>query len=380
MSNSEKERKKHSPDFVLKMGFVAIGVFVIFAIIFASWIWNIIFDPEHFDVNKWATRAIFNGSISLAMMVLGFIAVGESLKAKETGKYQKRRSAFNDSVNELYNNHRIVYFDAFISWYSERQVREKRIRYLTRHGMPRMDAEVILKYATLNDLTKISGLNRGETPTGKMGEDVVKKDKNGNEILIPAIRDTLVAYVEEVLNGTITIDVEDASYYTSANKNNEPELTSLERAQATERERVISLKKSFISKIIIGLIYITLFALLGIDQNQDVGTPEAVWNLIFRIGSATLGFIGGGFAGSSNTNFLYKWLGEKMRVIKEYNNFYDTNEFVPKPYEETAKERIQAVKDKEQAAKDAVITPELVGSIEITDKPLLEITNKNKNT
>lgn len=373
-SNLKDKEKKHSPDFVLKMGFVGIGVFVIFAIIFASWVWNIMFDPEHFDVNKWANRAIFNGSISLAMMVLGFVAVGESLKAKETGKYQERRNEFNRMVNELYENHRIVHLDPFISWYSERQVKEKRIRYLTRHGMPRMDAEVIIKYATLSDLSKISGLNQGEAPKGEMGEDLIKKDKDGNEILIPAIRDTLVAYVEEVLNGTITIDVEDASYYTSANKNNEPELTSLERAQATERERVHSLRKSFISKIVIGLVYVTLFALLGIDQNQDVGTPEAVWNLIFRIGSATLGFIGGGFAGSSNTHFLYKWLGEKMRVIKEFNNFYDTKEFQPKPYEETVKERIQAVKDKEQAAKEAIITPEVVDSahITITDKPLLE--------
>ena len=71
-----KDRKNHDSEYVLKMGFVVIGVIVVLAIIIASWIWNLIFDPEHFDVNKWATRAIFNGSISLAMMVLGFIAIG----------------------------------------------------------------------------------------------------------------------------------------------------------------------------------------------------------------------------------------------------------------------------------------------------------------
>lgn len=361
-------KKSYDSEYILKMGFVLIGVIVVLAIIVASWIWNLIFDPEHFDWNKWATRAIFNGSISLAMMVLGFIAVGESLKAKENGKYQKRRNAFNDLVNGIYESNRIVYLDPFISWYSERQVREKRIRYLTKHGMPRMDAEIIIDYASFEDLEKISGLKPGQKPEGKFGQDLVKKDKKGNEVLIPAIRDTLVAYVEEALNGVITVEVEDASYYTTADKNKKADLTSLERAQATEKERVKSLRRSFLSKIVIGLVYVTLFALLAVDLNQGMGEAEAIWNLIMRIGSATIGFIGGGFTGSSNTQFVYKWLGDKMRVLNEYNKFIDTGVYKPKSYEETAKERIEAVKKREKEAADAVITPDVIQP----DMPLLE--------
>lgn len=364
---TKDSKKNHDSEYILKMGFVVIGVIVVLAIIIASWIWNLIFDPEHFDVNKWATRAIFNGSISLAMMVLGFIAIGESLKAKEEGKYQKRRSTFNDLVNDIYDTNKIVFFDPFISWYAERQVREKRIRYLTKHGMPRIDAEVIIDHASFDDLEKISGLKPGEKPTGKFGEDLVKKDKNGKEILIPAIRDTLVAYVEEVLNGVITVDVEDASYYLTADKNKKADLTSLERAQATESERVKSLRISFISKIIIGLVYVTLFALLAVDLNQGMGEAEAIWNLILRIGSATLGFMGGGFTGSSNTRFVYKWLGDKMRVLREYNKFLDTGEYKPKSYEETAKERIEAVHKREEEERKAVVDPEVV----VPDVPLL---------
>ena len=352
--------KSKNPEYILKMGFVLIGVFVVLAIIIASWVWNLIFDPEHFDVNKWATRAIFNGSISLAMMVLGFVAVGESLKARETGKYMLRRNAFNDLVNQLYETSRIVYFDPFISWYAERQVREKKIRYLTKHGMPRMDAEAIIDHASLDDLEKISGLKPGEKPRGRSGEDIVKTDKNGNEILIPAIRDTLVAYVEETLNGTITVEVEDASYYTTADKNKKPDLTSLERAQATENERIKSLRYSFISKIVTGLVYVTMFALLGVDLNTGMGTPEAVWNLILRLGSATVGFIGGGFTGSSNAQFIYKWLGDKMRVLNEYNKYMDTGEYKPKSYAETAKERIAEVKRKEEQEKSVgIVLPKI---------------------
>ena len=368
---SKENKKNHDSEYILKMGFVVIGVIVVLAIIIASWIWNLIFDPEHFDVNKWATRAIFNGSISLAMMVLGFIAIGESLKAKETGKYQERRNVFNDLVNDIYDTDKIVYFDPFISWYAERQVHEKRIRYLTKHGMPRMDAEIIIDYASFDDLEKISGLKPGEKPTGKFGEDLVKKDKDGNDVLIPAIRDTLVAYVEEVLSGIITVEVEDASYYLTADKNKKADLTSLERAQATENERIKSLRISFISKIVIGLVYVTLFALLAVDLNQGMGEAEAIWNLILRIGSATLGFIGGGFTGSSNTRFIYKWLGDKMRVLREYNKFLDSGEYKPKTYAETVKERIEVAKKREEDEKKAVVTPELVPEEPKVMPPLL---------
>ena len=368
---SKENKKNHDSEYILKMGFVVIGVIVVLAIIIASWIWNLIFDPENFDVNKWATRAIFNGSISLAMMVLGFIAIGESLKAKETGKYQERRNVFNDLVNDIYDTDKIVYFDPFISWYAERQVHEKRIRYLTKHGMPRMDAEIIIDYASFDDLEKISGLKPGEKPTGKFGEDLVKKDKDGNDVLIPAIRDTLVAYVEEVLSGIITVEVEDASYYLTADKNKKADLTSLERAQATENERIKSLRISFISKIVIGLVYVTLFALLAVDLNQGMGEAEAIWNLILRIGSATLGFVCGGFTGSSNTRFVYKWLGDKMRVLREYNKFLDSGEYKPKTYAETVKERIEVAKKREEDEKKAVVTPELVPEEPKVMPPLL---------
>ena len=48
---TKDSKKNHDSEYILKMGFVVIGVIVVLAIIIASWIWNLIFDPEHFDVN-----------------------------------------------------------------------------------------------------------------------------------------------------------------------------------------------------------------------------------------------------------------------------------------------------------------------------------------
>lgn len=370
--------KNKNPDYLMKMGFVITGIIVVTIIILGSWIWNLIFDPSSFDVNQWANNAIFNGAISLAMMVLGFIAINENNKSKENGRYQKRLDAFNDIITNLMSSGRIVYFDQFISWYAERQVREKKIKYLTKHGMPRMEAEIIVDYATMDDIPIISGLEKEKTnngkykkPEGRYGEDIVRTLRDGKEVLIPAIRDTLAAYIEEVLNGTITVEVEDASYYTTADKNKESNLTSLERAQATEKERIKSLRWSFFSKTLAGLIYITIFSLLAVDLNQGMATGEAIWNLIIRFASATVGFIAGGFAGSTNARFLYKWLGDKMRVVNEYNKFMDCGEFVPKSYNESSQERIKKVHDKEEERLKNIIVPEIVEEGESTKTKLL---------
>lgn len=349
---------KKNQDYMLKMGGVILGCIVVFAIIIASWIWNLMFDPGNLNVNKWATRAIFNGSISLVMMVLGFIAVGESMKATEKGKYQQRRSKFNRVVNELYKTARLVFLDPFLIWYAERQLRKKKIRHLTKRGMQFREAEQIVDYASLEDLEKISGLKPGDTPTGAYGVDIVKKDKDGNDILIPKIKDTLAAYVEDILVGNVTIDVETAAYYTSADGNAEEELESLERSKATERGRIKSLKKSFISYAIIGLIYVTLFAMLAVDKNQGATTSEALWDLILRIISATSGFISGGFTGLRNTKALYRALGERLRVLMEFNTFLDSGEYKPLSYDESFKERIAAVRraEEEEQAKETAIT------------------------
>lgn len=353
---NNNENKKRDGEYLIKMSFVAIGLFVVLGIIIGSYIWNLIFDPSHFDVNKWANRAVFNGSIALACMVLGFIALVESYKSRENGKYMKRVTAFNDMVDALYKTIKIVFFDQFITWYATRQVREKKIKYLTMHGLARMDAEVIVDYASENDIERISGLRKGEEPKGEFGEDIVKEVK-GKEILIPAIRDTMAAYVEEVLNGTITVNAETASYYTSIGKNSDGNLTSLERPIATEKERVKSMRRSFISKAITGLIYVTIGSLLVVDLSSGVGTAEAVWTMVLRIICATIGFIGGGFAGLTDGKFQYKEIGEKMRILIEYDQYLECGEFKPVTYEETAKERIAAVKKKEEEAKAEVLDP-----------------------
>ena len=360
--------KRKNPDYILKITFVILGVTVVFLAIIASWLWNLFFDPANFDLAKWANKAIFNTSVSLIMMSLGFIAINESLKARESGKYNLRVEAFNELVNQLFVTNTIVYFDQFLIWYSSKQLRDKKIKYLTRHGISVMDAQVLVDNATLDDIPTLTGLHQTEVekkiiffkfkkksitkPIGKKGEDIIRKDKDGRDILISAVNDTLAPYLEEVLNGTIYVDVEDSSYYITIDKNRDSNLTSLERAQHTEKDRVKSLRTSFISKGLMGIIYATLLALLVVDLNQGAGEAEAIWNLLARICAATFGFVTGGFAGITNVNYLYKEMGDKMKVDMEYKKYLDTKEFVPKTYDQILKEKLMEKKELGQLSKE----------------------------
>jgi hypothetical protein len=157
---NDKNRK--TPEFIMKMSFVVVGFIVIIAIIIGSYIWNLIFDPNHFDVNKWGNRTVFNGSIGLGGMVLGYIGVCESLKASMVGDYNKLIESFDELIKELYDSMRIVYFDQFIPWLTQRQLREKKIHHLTKHGMGRMEAEAIEDYAREDDIEIISGVRENQ--------------------------------------------------------------------------------------------------------------------------------------------------------------------------------------------------------------------------
>lgn len=349
-----KDGKKR--EYLTKMSFVGIGVFVVIAIIVGSYFWNLIFNPDQFDVNVWANKAIYGGCIALVMMVLGFIALSESYKAKENGEYQKRIDTFQDMVDDLFKSIKLIYFDQYLTWLAARQVRNKKIKYLTKHGLPYVEAEVIVDYATERDIPVITGLKKGETPKGEIGEDVVKTVK-GVEVLIPAIKDNLACYVEEVLNGTVTVEVETAAYYTSVDKNKDGQLESLERPMATERERKKSMIKSFIAKGLSLIGMVTLAALLFVDKSSGVGTGEAQQIMWFRIFAAIGGFVAGGFAGYLDGKFLFKSLGQKIRILLEYNQFFDSGEFKPVTYQESAKKRIEDYKKKQQESIAQVIDP-----------------------
>ena len=80
------DKNKRNPEFIMKMGFVVIGLILVLVSIIASYVWDLIFNPENFNIVKWANRAVFNNSIKIATMVLGFIGVAELLKSLKNGK------------------------------------------------------------------------------------------------------------------------------------------------------------------------------------------------------------------------------------------------------------------------------------------------------
>ena len=318
---------KNKADYILKMSFVAIGIIGVFAIIFVSWVWNLVFNPQAFNVSKWAERVIFNISIALLMMVLGFIAIAESLKSKENGKYNLIKDEFQNDVKTLYADElKLNNFDDWLPFHAERQLRNKKIKFLTSKGMKRTIAMVIVDYASTEDIKVITGLEPNSKPKGVCGENVIKY-VDDKKITIPAVKDTFAYYIEQVLSGMITIEVGSASYYTSVDTKNTNIEESLEAPIHTDSERIKSTRRSFIAKALSMAVYITLFALLATDVGSDMNTEEALWQFTGRMLSATGGFISGGMAGATNIMFLIKAIKQKRKVLAEYNASWNTGEF-----------------------------------------------------
>lgn len=368
--NSDKKERK-SIDYYFKIMVVAVGVVIVFAIILGSYLWNLIFNPEGFVLRTWLERVIFNTIIALTMMVLGFIDLDTTLRSSKKSEYFRDRGSFNEDVGSIYENDSVVYFDQFIPWHAERQLRRKKINYLTARGITTADAENLIDYASEEDLPIISGIRPNEQPTDKKGEDLVKKVKkrldDGSiveiEVVIPAIKGTNAAYVQDMLSGSVKIDVEDPSYYLTDSKTKDPGKTTLERAQSTENERRKYLRRQFVTKGLSMAVFSLIFSLLA-PADSEISDAERAWVLIQRLAAAIGGFGSGALAGVINVSYVTRWINDKHKVVTDFIKFYGTKIFVPKTREQLDQAKIAEFRKKEAET----ITPEVV---QPNDPPML---------
>jgi len=378
-------KDKKSLEFYFKMTVVFGGIVIVFAIILGSYLWNLIFNPEGFVLRVWLEKLIFCLILAYIMMVLGFIDLDSTLRASKKSDYSRDRASFNEDVGNIYEDDSVVYFDQFIPWDAERQLRQKKIRYLAARGIKTADAENLIDYANEEDLPTISGIKPGEKPTDKMGEDLVKTIKIKNdegetvskEIVVPRIKGTNAAYVQDMLSGNVSIDIEDPSYYLTDSKTKDSNKTNLERAQATEHERRKYIKKQFITKGLSMIVISLVFTLLTPDSNSALSGEERAWILVLRISSAIGGFGGGALAGVMNVAYVTRWINDKHKVVVDFIKYLKSGMFKPLSREELEKAKIDQFRKKkeeeakaEQAARDAVIQPEVVPLLEngSTDK------------
>ena len=371
----KKDRK--SLDFYFKMTIVAAGVILVFAIILGSYFWNLIFNPEGFNVKSWLERIVFLIIIALVMMVLGFLDLDSTLRASRRSDYSRDKGSFNEDVGSIYENDTVVYFDQFIPWYTERELRQKKIRHLTAHGISTADAENLIDYADEEDIITISGIKPGDKATEKKGEDLVKTVKRKNakgeleefSVVIPAIKGTDAFYVQEALSGAVKIDVEDPSYYLTDSKTQDTGKTTLERAQSTEKERRHYIKRQFITKICSMVVISVITGLLVTDSASGTSTDERNWILMQRFAAAVGGFGTGALMGVVNVSYVTRWINDKHKVVTQFIKFYKTGLFKPKTRKELDEIKIAEAKAKEEERKRNTIEPEVVDPI----KPAPEV-------
>lgn len=352
-------RRKANIEYVFKITAVLAGVIIVFGVIIGSYFWNLVFDPSNFDLKSWLQNTIFIIIISLVMMVLGFIDMDATVKSMKRSNYNRDRAAFNEDVGSIYEDDTIVFFDQFIPWLAERQLRQKKIRYLTAHGISTADAENLIDYATEDDLPIISGIKPGEEPTDAKGKPIVREitlnGKNGEpitkKVVVPAIKGKCAAYVQDMLSGAVTIDVEDPSYYLTDSKTKELGKTSLESSKGTEKERRKYVVRQFITKALFVLV-VSLITTLLAPSNQGGGDSGADATLAFRLVSAFGGFASGSLAGLINVTYTTRWINDKHKVVNDFIKFFKTGVFKPLTKEQMDELTIKAFEEKEAVSID----------------------------
>ena len=352
-------RRKANIEYVFKITAVLAGVIMVFGVIIGSYFWNLVFDPSNFDLKLWLQNTIFIIIISLVMMVLGFIDMDATVKSMKRSNYNRDRAAFNEDVGSIYEDDTIVFFDQFIPWLAERQLRQKKIRYLTAHGISTADAENLIDYATEDDLPIISGIKPGEEPTDAKGKPIVREitlnGKNGEpmtkKVVVPAIKGKCAAYVQDMLSGAVTIDVEDPSYYLTDSKTKELGKTSLESSKGTEKERRKYVVRQFITKALFVLV-VSLITTLLAPSNHGGGDSGADATLAFRLVSAFGGFASGSLAGLINVTYTTRWINDKHKVVNDFIKFLKTGVFKPLTKEQMDELTIKAFEEKEAISVD----------------------------
>lgn len=378
-------KEKKPVEFYFKMAVVVGGSVIIFAIILGSYLWNLTFNPENFQLVPWLEKIIFCTVISYVMMVLGFVDLDATLRASKNSSYSKDREAFNNDVGELYENNTVVYFDQFIPWEAERELKDKKIRFLTSRGISTTDAETLIEYASEDDLPIISGINPGDKPTGKFGEDLVKtvkvKGKDGKEIekkvVIPKIKDINASYVQCVLDGEVTIDCEDPSYYLTDSKTRDTGSTRIERAQHAEKERRRYVVRQFITKGVSMVVISLIFTILTPDIADAGDMSERTWTFMLRLASAFGGFGAGAFAGVQNIAYITRWIDDKHKVVVDFTKYMESGLFVPKTREQLDKEKIEEYEraEKERKEREEKEKQEAINSVVIPEvhQPEIEL-------
>lgn len=334
-----KEHNSHT-DIRFKLGFLATGSVALVLSLFVTFMFSTDFTFQGIDWNEWAFNFVLNVIVSVLAIFLSLNGVTEILKSKEEGNYQRCFDSLNGLTEELYRNNEYVTFDGFVPWMEAHETRKAKINYLTRSGIDAGIARDIVDYASTSDIPTISGYDGKGRPSEAYGEEVIRKDKDGNDVFIPAIKGVWAKPVAKVLSNKVRVFFPNSAYFLTAFPNLDDDISTGESAIKTERKRRRMIRSTVISRIISLALTSALFGVVAVDISLAQGWADKLWSFISHLLIAIAGFVNGGVLACTSVGYLVKELKDKIKMIRDFHQYLASGDYKPVDYEEEKRKKI----------------------------------------
>lgn len=323
-----------------KLGFILTGSIALIIAIFATFLISTDFSLQEVDWQEWAVNFAINVIVSVLAIFLALNGVTEILKSKEEGSYQRCFDSLNELTEEVYSRNELVTFDGFVPWMEGHETRKAKINYLTRAGIDANIAKDIVDYASTSDIPTISGYDGKGRPSEAYGEEVIRKDRDGNDVYIPAIKGIWAKPVSKVLSNKVRVFFPNSAYFLTAFPNVDDDVSTGESALKTERKRRRLIRSNIASRIVSLALTSALLGVVAVDISLSDGWAEKLWSFISHLLIAITGFVNGGVLACTSVNYLVKELKDKIKMIRDFHQYLNSGEYKPVDYEEEKRRKI----------------------------------------
>lgn len=313
-SNLKKWSKQLNLKYLIKAT-TLIGGFLL--VILCS-IANIGLDFKNFNFYKWLSKTILITSINIFGLLMGESISNDTQKDRTNGRYQNSLSLHQESkkrIKDIQN-----YLPQYLFKVSKEELKNKKISALQQVGCEQAEEILLL---TIEELDLI------HFKAQKIkGRDYFK------------INDTQYKVAVDILNGAITIECPNATYFL----NNDLKMSNrsfLEEHIRLEREISFNKWAGRIYRIISCLIVSSVWSAFTVQDFINTGSVEAWTNLLSRVFALIISFFGGYSSGVLTVKTLAKIVEYKTTILDFfYNAYYTTKDFIPKSKQELAHEAV----------------------------------------
>ena len=346
-----REKKIGHSDVAFRLASLGLGSVTLFLSVFVTFLLSTDFSFQNINWNDWAFNFAINGVLSVLAILLSLNGISEILKTREDGAYMNCFNALNALTEELYDKNEYVTFDGFVPWMEAHETRKAKINYLTRAGIDASIAKDIVDYASTADIPVISGYDGKGKPSEAYGQEVIREDRDGNDVYIPAIKGIWANPVSKVLSNKVRVFFPNSAYFLTTWSGQGDDVSTGESAIKTERKRRRVIRSSVASRIISLGLMSAMFGLITVDVSLAENLMDKVWTFLSRLFIVVAGFVNGGVLACTSVGYLVKELKDKIKMIRDFHQYLNSGEYKPIDYEEEKRRKI--AKHLELKAKEA---------------------------